>query len=104
MPIEVEQKYRLADRASFEARLAALHPSPARTVSQVDRYFAHPGRDFARTDEALRLRRVGELNYITYKGPKLDATTKTRREVEIPLADGEAAAAEADRAARGPGV
>jgi adenylate cyclase class 2 len=95
MPIEVEQKYRLADRASFETRLAALNPSPAHTVSQVDRYFAHPSRDFARTDEALRLRRVGELNYITYKGPKLDATTKTRREVEIPLAGGSAAAAEA---------
>ena len=35
------------------------------------------------------------MNYITYKGPKLDATTKTRREVEIPLANGKVAAAEA---------
>jgi adenylate cyclase class 2 len=51
-------------------------------------YFAHPLRDFAQTDEALRLRRKGEANYITYKGPKIDATTKTRREIELPLAPG----------------
>jgi adenylate cyclase class 2 len=89
MPIEVEQKYRLADRAAFETRLAALRPSPGESEEQVDCYFAHPARDFARTDEALRLRRSGDLNYITYKGPKLDATTKTRREIEIPLAAGE---------------
>ena len=45
-------------------------------------------RDFAQTDEALRLRRKGDANYITYKGPKIDATTKTRREIELPLAPG----------------
>jgi len=34
------------------------------------------------------LRRKGAANYITYKGPKIDATTKTRREIELPLGDG----------------
>jgi len=63
-------------------------------VEQVDQYFAHPVRDFARTDEALRIRRVGEHNVITYKGPKIDATTKTRREIELPLAAGGEAAEE----------
>jgi adenylate cyclase class 2 len=29
---------------------------------------------------------------LTYKGPKLDKETKTRKEIEVPLADGEAAA------------
>ena len=65
------------------------------TAEQTDRYFAHPSRDFAQTDEALRLRRIGEFNFITYKGPKLDATTKTRREIEIGLAAGQPAAADA---------
>ena len=37
------------------------------------------------------MRRVGERNCITYKGPKIDAETKTRRELELPLGDGEAA-------------
>jgi adenylate cyclase class 2 len=95
MSIEVEQKFRIAALSELEGRLAALGSRREHTVDQVDCYFAHPSRDFAQSDEALRLRRVGDLNYITYKGPKLDATTKTRREIEIPLADGESAAAEA---------
>ena len=44
-----------------------------------------PCRDFAQTDEALRIRTVGDTSFVTYKGPKLDATTKTRRELELPL-------------------
>ena len=70
-------------------------------VVQVDQYFAHPARDFAQTDEALRLRRVGKQNFITYKGSKIDATTKTRREIELPLAPGEEARRPMGRAARG---
>ena len=56
--------------------------------TEIDLYFAHPSRDFAKTDEGLRLRRKGDVNCITYKGPKIDATTKTRREIELPLAPG----------------
>jgi adenylate cyclase class 2 len=95
MSIEVEQKFRVQNVGELERRLNELNFVPGETVEQVDCYFAHPARDFARTDEALRLRRVGDGNYITYKGPKLDATTKTRREIEIPLPDGEHAGAEA---------
>ncbi len=97
MSIEVEQKFHVKNMAELERRLTELNFVPGETVDQVDCYFAHPARDFARTDEALRLRRVGDGNYVTYKGPKLDATTKTRREIEIPLPDGEHAAAEASR-------
>ncbi|HEV3137090.1 MAG TPA: class IV adenylate cyclase, partial [Pirellulales bacterium] len=89
MPIEVEQKFHVADPSSLERQLTALGGEEQETMIQVDCYFAHPNRDFARTDEALRLRQVGKLNYITYKGPKLDPTTKTRREVEIRLASGQ---------------
>ncbi len=39
----------------------------------------------------MRLRRKGAANYITYKGPKIDATTKTRREIELPLGTGDEA-------------
>ena len=55
-------------------------------IVQSDQYFAHPARDFAQTDEALRIRTVGDTSFVTYKGPKLDATSKTRRELELPLA------------------
>jgi adenylate cyclase, class 2 len=97
MAIEVEQKFRVADRQALEQRLAALGAKMLETVEQVDRYYAHPSRDFAQTDEALRLRRVGHDNYMTYKGPKLDDTTKTRREIEIPLAADEAVADDAGK-------
>ena len=95
MAIEVEQKFRVSDLPALERALADLQGSARKVSVQVDCYFAHPSRDFARTDEALRLRRVGESNYITYKGPKLDATTKTRHEIEIALPDGQQSAAEA---------
>lgn len=57
-------------------------------IDQVDIYFAHPCKDFRKSDEALRLRRVGEDNVITYKGPKQDSTTKTREEIELPILPG----------------
>lgn len=90
--LEVEQKYPLAEPAALVERLLAAGVELAPAVEQVDQYLAHPARDFAATDEALRIRRVGQSNRITYKGPKLDATTKTRREIELPLAEGSEAA------------
>ena len=90
MNYEVEQKFPVADLAKVERALAALGAAPQPAVEQVDRYFAHPAKDFSQTDEALRIRRVGGQNFVTYKGPKLDAATKTRRELELPLEPGEA--------------
>jgi adenylate cyclase class 2 len=85
---EVEQKFPLKDVAGVEQKLAGLGATAHAAVRQVDRYYSHPSRDFSVTDEALRIRRVGDLNYITYKGPKVDQTTKTRRELEIRLPPG----------------
>ncbi len=94
MQFEVEQKFPVEDAAALERRLRQLgaRDATAGAIEQVDRYFNHPSRDFARTDEALRLRQVGEANFVTYKGPKIDPTTKTRREIELPLAGGPDAA------------
>jgi adenylate cyclase class 2 len=88
MHYEVEQKFPLADPAAVQARLAVLGAEFHTPIDQVDLYFRHPSRDFAQTDEALRLRQVGEQNFITYKGPKIDLQTKTRRELELPLLGG----------------
>ena len=44
--------------------------------------------DFALTNEALRLRRIGEENRITYKGPRREGPTKTRTEIEVTVAAG----------------
>jgi adenylate cyclase class 2 len=83
---EVELKFRVADPAALDRKLIALAARFREPVTQVDRYFAHPSRDFARTDEALRLRRTGEDVAITWKGPRIDTATKTRRELELDLA------------------
>ncbi len=85
MKYEVEMKFPVNDTAALEARLAELGAAIAAAQAEFDVYFAHPARDFARTDEALRVRRKGRANFLTYKGPKLDATTKTRHEIDLPL-------------------
>jgi len=89
MMLEVEQKFFLDLPEVALARLEMLEVEWQPSIEQIDRYFNHPARDFGATDEALRLRSVNGQNWITYKGPKLDQTTKTRRELELPLADGE---------------
>ena len=56
-----------------------------------DVYFAHPCRDFAQTDEAIRIRRDVEGITLTYKGPKVDAETKSREEIKLKVKDFESA-------------
>lgn len=85
MQFEVEQKHRLTDLNEFFSQLSERGVELAEPVEQVDQYFAHPARDFARTDEALRIRTIKSQSFVTYKGPKLDTTTKTRHELELPL-------------------
>ncbi len=104
MQYEVEQKFPVADLAAVEADLAALGAKIAAAEEEVDLYFAHPARDFAATDEALRLRRKGPRGYITYKGPKIDAVTKTRREIELPLVEAAGGPAEWREPAGGAGI
>jgi adenylate cyclase, class 2 len=85
---EVEMKFPVDDLSMIEAKLARLEVSISEARVEVDTYFNHPSRDFAKTDEAVRLRRVGEINRITYKGPKVDQTTKTRSEIDLALPEG----------------
>jgi len=88
MQYEVEQKYPVHDIAQLEADLQQLGVELDEGIVQVDRYFAHPQRDFRESDEALRIRSMGDKNRITYKGPKIDTETKTRREIELSLQSG----------------
>ncbi len=55
-----------------------------------DSYFIHPSRDFAKTDEALRIRKVNDAYYFTYKGPRLGGKSKTRYEKEMKITDADA--------------
>ena len=87
--LEVEVKYRVADPDRVVAGLHALEAVLTEERADEDHYFNAPDRDFKTTDEAFRLRRVGRDNWLTYKGPKRDAVTKTRTEIEVALAPGD---------------
>jgi adenylate cyclase class 2 len=88
MGYEVELKFRVPEPRSLLAWLDRHEAAPAEAVTQEDQYLSHPDRDFAATDEALRLRREGAIQAITYKGPKHGGPTKTREELEVPFAPG----------------
>ncbi|MFX1503089.1 MAG: class IV adenylate cyclase [Promethearchaeota archaeon] len=99
--IEVEIKVRISNpeiiRKKFEEKNGVYKIS----LEHEDTYYNLPIglRDFKRTDEALRLRKSVEFNknnenkerkinfYITYKGKKMDKSTKTREEIDIKIDD-----------------
>lgn len=91
---EVEVKV-AADLAAVAERLDELGATQTGDVVQVDTYYDAPHRDFAETDEALRVRREtreGDTEArITYKGPLVEAESKTREEHETGVDDGETA-------------
>jgi adenylate cyclase class 2 len=91
MGYEVEVKYRSVDHSQLRTQLEALNAVMDSTDVHEDTYLSHPSRDFAVTNEAFRLRRIGTANRITYKGPRRSGPTKTREEIEIPFAEGDEA-------------
>ncbi|HTN02761.1 MAG TPA: class IV adenylate cyclase, partial [Planctomycetaceae bacterium] len=90
MTWEVELKFAVGDRGDLVPELRRLGAVAAGESEQVDTYYAHPCRDFVQTNEAFRLRTVDGQHCLTYKGPVVDRTIKTRQEIEIPCGNGEA--------------
>lgn len=91
-----------ADHARLRSRLVDLDAEYEGSVYHVDTYYDHPCRSFKETDEAFRVRRertrttgsdphgLGETPHgasitLTYKGPRVDAYSKTRQEIETTL-------------------
>lgn len=90
--LEIEMKFPVERYDEVVAKLAAWGCRAQPAEEEADHYFAAPDRDFAKTDEAVRLRRVGPRNIATYKGPKEPGPTKTRTEIEVSLEPGPQAA------------
>lgn len=102
---EVELKVR-ADHEAVRESIGALDAEFRGTIEQDDTYYDAPHKDFGETDEALRVRRerivetAGESGtesegrtetaVLTYKGPLVDSESKTRREIETDIGDGNA--------------
>jgi adenylate cyclase class 2 len=95
--MEIEVKAPLPDMDKVRKRVLELGGRDFGSSVQLDEYYAHPSRDFASTDEALRLRTENDLTVITYKGPKLDQETKTREEHEVSIANRSTMASILDR-------
>ncbi|WP_458188304.1 class IV adenylate cyclase [Haladaptatus sp. NG-WS-4] len=89
---EVEVKVR-ADHEAVRERLEELGARYLGTVTQEDFYYDAPHRDFGETDEALRVRREsdeeGMVERVTYKGPLVETESKTRKEHETVVGDGD---------------
>lgn len=91
--IEVEVKAKIDSFEEIEERLAEIGAEKTKKEFQEDIYFNSPVVDFAKTDEALRIRTTKEDDktniFITYKGPKIDSKSKTRKEIEMGIEDSE---------------
>jgi len=89
--IEVEVKAHATNLDEIEKKVIEIGASRMGEEYQEDLYFNAPHRDFAQTDEALRIRKTksenSEKTYITYKGPKMDELSKTRKEIEVAVED-----------------
>ena len=89
---EVELKFRIETARPIEVDLQQNGAFEVDVVSHVDRYFNHPSRDFRSTDEAYRIRSIGDANCVTYKGAVQGTVAKTRHEIEVEFAEGAEAA------------
>ena len=84
--IEAESKYHSPGNDKVEKILTRLGAKKISEGAMEDVYFAHPSRDFGKTDEALRLRKEQEHAELTYKGPRMRAqSTKAREEVTLKI-------------------
>ena len=91
MGMEVEVKAYAEDLKEVEARIREMGAELTWEGEQVDTYYNHPERDFAKTDEALRIRNEKSDSFLTYKGPKVDELSKTREEIQFSIENAEAA-------------
>ena len=95
---EVEVKIAIDSYDEMEQRILNVGAEKINREVQIDSYYDHPCRTFQDTDEALRVRSRQPLGKeevdsrnglveLTYKGPKIDRTTKTRIESSAMLND-----------------
>ena len=94
MQLEVEIKAYADDLTVVRDKLEAEGAEFISDQLEIDDYYGHPVRDFGKTDEALRLRTIKILSEcspdrseFTYKGPKIDDSSKTREEYTEPIGD-----------------
>lgn len=91
--IEIEIKAKITDpKLAFE-KINYIGGKYSHSEKQHDIYFNGDKKDFKKSDEALRIREIPDgddfKKILTYKGPKLNSETKTRKEIEVEISDTE---------------
>jgi adenylate cyclase class 2 len=87
--LEIELKVQVPDLTPVRQRLLALGARMTEKTGEHDIYYNAPHRDFAITDEALRVRYSSGRTIITYKGAKRrDLQFKAREELNVIVEDG----------------
>ncbi len=91
--VEVEIKVCIQNKAGLKQKLEQLGFMKESLLRETDWYFDNAEGSFRKSDKALRIRHCENLtskesiSYITYKGPKLDNISMTRKELEIRIDD-----------------
>lgn len=80
-------KARVEDPKRLERAIIALGATPIGIEKQTDTYYNSQYSDFGETDEALRIRVQDGRYFLTYKGPKMDRVSKTRKEFQVDIND-----------------
>jgi adenylate cyclase class 2 len=85
---EIESKFRSPGNEKINTALSRLGARKVWEGDTEDVYFAHPTRDFGKSDEALQLRKKDGAAELTYKGPRMKLEhTKAREEITVKLED-----------------
>lgn len=91
--IEVEFKVPVRDRCLLEENLETQGFSKGNLVKETDLYFDNEHNQIKDSDGALRVRSCINLSvntvehFMTYKGPKMDAVSMSRKELEVQIDD-----------------
>lgn len=82
--LEIEIKVHVQDLQAIRERILASGAPLLGEGIEYDAYYTSPDRNFAATDEALRLREADNYALLTYKGPKVGSGSfKAREELNV---------------------
>jgi len=88
--LEVELKVRVPSLEPVREELVRRNAESRGKVHEHDIYYNAPHRDFALTDEAVRVRYADGHAVVTYKGPKIKTSgLKAREELNFAVESGE---------------
>jgi adenylate cyclase class 2 len=88
--LEVELKVKIPALEPVRRKLIGKNAEVLGKVHEHDIYYNAPHRDFAKTDEAVRVRYTNDHAVVTYKGPKIKKYgLKAREELNFAVESGE---------------